>query len=338
VRVVFLVATAASVPMAAAVPTAYGSGGVLFAIPLSVIFIAGLALMVLGLETGSAAYMASVKYAAPSILAMVIIVAGAFVDGDARIALWVVGLAVFVLATIRAAGGEWLIRPGHFAERHGLIIIIALGEVIVALGNSVRVSLQDTGGFPAVSVVALIAATVLAALLWWSYFDRVQPALEHRAELLEGPVRATFVRDVYTYAHLPLVAGIVLTAAALEELTLHPDEPLALTFRTMAFGGILMYVGAVTIGVWRAFGVFPVERIVAALALALVLFAGADVDGVLLLIAVDLVILAALIVEHLRIERPRPAPSVPSADDGPVGHDVAGEPLEDPPPRVLGLE
>jgi low temperature requirement protein LtrA len=307
VRIVFLVATAASVPMAAAVPTAFGAGGVLFAVPLSVIFLSALTLMLLGLDNDTAEYASSVRYAAPSIVAMAVIVIGAFVDGDGRTAVWVVGLAIFVAATLRAGGDDWLIRPGHFAERHGLIIIIALGEVIVALGNSVRTSLVETGGFARGSVVTLVAAGVLAGLLWWAYFDRVQPAFERRADDLQGQARARFVRDVYTYAHLPLVVGIVFIAAALEELTLHPTDPLPLAFRTIGFVGFLLYAGAVTAGVWRAFQVPPVERIVAVVAIAVLLFGAGDLDGVVVLIVIDVIILLALIMEHRRIERPRDA-------------------------------
>jgi low temperature requirement protein LtrA len=307
VRIVFLVATAASVPMAAAVPTAFGAGGVLFAVPLSVIFLSALTLMLLGLENDTAEYASSVRYAAPSIVAMAVIVIGAFVDGDGRTAVWVVGLAIFVAATLRAGGDDWLIRPGHFAERHGLIIIIALGEVIVALGNSVRTSLVETGGFARGSVVTLVAAGVLAGLLWWAYFDRVQPAFERRADDLQGQARARFVRDVYTYAQLPLVVGIVFIAAALEELTLHPTDPLPLAFRTIGFVGFLLYAGAVTAGVWRAFQVPPVERIVAVVAIAVLLFGAGDLDGVVVLIVIDVIILLALIMEHRRIERPRDA-------------------------------
>ena len=73
-------------------------------------------------------------------------------------------------------------RPGHFAERHGLILIVALGEVIVAVGVPVVESLEDGKGLPGRTLAALVAAGTFACLLWWAYFDRVNPALEHRHE------------------------------------------------------------------------------------------------------------------------------------------------------------
>ena len=160
---------------------------------------------------------------------------------------------IVISATLRAGGSEWIIRSGHFAERHALIIIVALGEVIVAIGNSVVVPLDDEGGFPAQAVVALVAAGVFAGLLWWSYFDRVQPAFEHRTDETPPAERGKFARDVYTYAHAPIVAGVILSAVAIEEMTLHPSDQLPAAFRAMGPAGILLYFGGVGVGVYRAF-------------------------------------------------------------------------------------
>ena len=210
-------------------------------------------------------------------------------------------------------------RPGHFAERHGLIVIIALGEVIVALGNSVVVELDERGSVPASTVVSLVAAGVLAGLLWWSYFDRVQPAFEHRAESIDGGVeRGRFVRDIYTYAHIPVVAGIVLIAVALEEVTLHPSEPLSVTFRAIGGAGFVLFFGGMSAGVYRAFRVVAKERL-AVMAAIVVLSVIGSIDGILLFMAIDLIIFAALVVEQLRIERPTSSAIDHRVENDPVG-------------------
>lgn len=325
VRLLFLLATAASVPMAAAIQTAFDAGGALFAIPLAVIFLSALGMMLIGVETGSEAYRSAVRYAAPSTAAMVVIVVGGFLDGDARVIAWVIGIVVFAYGTIQAGGSTWILRAGHFAERHGLIIIVALGEVIVALGNAVAIPLDSNGGFPADSVVALVAAGLFAGVLWWAYFDRVQPAFEYRAESLSTRERGRYARDVYTYLHAPIVAGIILIAVAMEEMALHPGDPLPAAFRTMGFGGLLLYFGGVGFGVYRSYRVVAVERIAAVGAIGVLFVVGADLNGVVLLVAIDLILLAALAVEHVRIEKPR------SADDGGVLDDAANQPLEQPP-------
>ncbi len=328
-RLLFLLATAASVPMAASIQTAFDGSGALFAIPLAVIFLAALGMMLQGVETGSEAFRAAAVYAAPSTLAMVAIVVGGFLDGDARIVAWIIGIVVFVLGTIQAGRGNWILRAGHFAERHGLIVIVALGEVIVALGNAVAIPLRNDGGFPANSVIALLAAGVLAGVLWWAYFDRIQPAFEHRTEATEGIERGRIARDIYTYMHAPIVAGIILIAVAMEEMALHPDDPLSAAFRVMGVAGLLLYFGGIGLGVFRAFGAIAMERVAAIAAIALLYLVGADLRGVVLLVATVVILVVALAVEHRRIERPDPAAA--SVDHGGVVDHAAQEPLEQPP-------
>jgi low temperature requirement protein LtrA len=204
---------------------------------------------------------------------------------------------------IAASRGEWIIRTGHFAERHGLIIIIALGEVIVALGLPVVSSLEGGDGIPGQTVIALVASGALAGLLWWSYFDRPGPALELRGEEVTGGMaRGRYVRDVYTWAHAPFVIGVILAAAALEEIALHPSDPVAENFRLMLFAGLALTAVSVGIAIWRAFRVVPPERSVAVVVLGLLILLAGSWNGVVLLVAIDVVILGTLIVENRRIE------------------------------------
>jgi low temperature requirement protein LtrA len=205
---------------------------------------------------------------------------------------------------IAAGRGEWIVRSGHFAERHGLIVIIALGEVIVAIGLPVVQTLEAGESIPGRTVMALAASGVFAGLLWWAYFDRIGPALEHRVASIEGERdRGRYVRDVYTWAHAPIVAGIILTAAALEEIALHPTDDLILAFRLMFAGGLVLSVIGIAAAIWRAFRKLPRERVVAAGVLVPVLLLGGGLDGIVLLVAVDLVVAATLVAEHVRVER-----------------------------------
>jgi low temperature requirement protein LtrA len=302
VRFAFLIATAASVPMAAAVETAFGNGGRLFAVPLAIIYLMALGVMVSGLETGSEEFVSSVRYALPNVVAMLLVVLGGVLRYESRVVAWIASLVVVVWATVRAGEGSWIVRTGHFAERHGLIIIVALGEVIVALGNAVITPLSEGKGFDRNAVIALVGTGVAAGVLWWAYFDRVQAAYEHRAESLERSELGRYVRDVYTYSHMPVVAGVIFVAAALEEATAHPDDRLALAFRMMLLAGGVMFLGGVGIGVYRAFRVIAKERLVALVALAFFLAFAESVPGVVVIIVFDIVLIAALIVEHMRIE------------------------------------
>jgi low temperature requirement protein LtrA len=305
VRLLVLVATVASVPMAGSVTAAFGEGGTTFAISLGIILAMGLLVMILGLPPGSPEQRSIIDYSIPNWIAIVIAVVGSFLDRDLRIVLWAVALAIVIAGTVRAGRSEWLIRPKHFAERHGLILIIALGEVIVALGIPVVEVLTDdeNGGLPSETVASLVLAGIFACLLWWGYFDRPLPALEHRhGQHDDSRDRGRFARDVYTYLHCPLVAGVVMSAAALEEITLHPDEPLHAPFRWLLVGGVAMYLLGVAGAVYRAFGKVAIERVVSAAVVLVAVLALADADGIVLLIAVDLVILVMLAVEQYRVE------------------------------------
>ncbi|MCU0273536.1 MAG: low temperature requirement protein A [Acidimicrobiales bacterium] len=304
IRILFLVATAISVPMAAAVGTALGQGGTAFAVSLSIILALALAMMTLNLERGSREFTSAVRYAVPNAIAMVVLIGGSFVDGDGRLAIWGGALGIVLVGTILAGRGDWIVRPGHFAERHALIIIVALGEVIVAIGVPVVQALDNGTGLPGSTIVGLVASGAFAGLLWWAYFDRPQHALEHYAEELPPAERGRFVRDVYTYAHAPLVAGIVLSAAALEEITLHPTDPLPYAFRLMLFGGLALTVVGVAAAVGRTFHVVARERVVAAAVLLVLVLVAETWDGVVLLVVVDAVLLATLVAEHHRIEHP----------------------------------
>ena len=232
------------------------------------------------------------------------LVAGAYVEGGARTKLWGVSLLIVFGAMVAAGRGEWIIRSAHFAERHGLIVIIALGEVIVAIGLPVVDALEGGAGVPGRTVAALVASGAFAGLLWWGYFDRPGPALEHRAASIEGDrERGRFVRDVYTWAHAPIVAGIIMSAAALEEIALHPTDRVPLPFRMLLLGGLLLLTSGISAAIWRAFKRLPRERIASLVPVFALLTLGASLQGVVLLLAVVVVMTMTLAAEHSRIER-----------------------------------
>ncbi len=307
VRAVFLLATAVSVPMAAAVTTAFDDGGAVFAVPLGIISLLGIGLLIVAAERGTENYRAVMQYAIPTIVGFLAITAGGFLDDEARVVAWIIGILIFIGSTITAGGGEWPMRAGHFAERHGLILIVALGEVIVAIAKPLVDSLQEGEGIPGQSVVALCASGVFAGLLWWAYFDQPQPALEHRLEELPVKEQGEFARDIYTYLHMPVVAGVIAAAAALEEITLHPADPLPAEFRAMMFGGLVMFFGSIGIAAYRSWRAFAYERVIGGVAAALLLYFGRDLDGVVLLVLIDVLILVVMAVGYERIARFRRA-------------------------------
>ena len=303
VRMLFLVATVVSIPMAASTSTAFEGGGPVFAIALTTIMLIGFRMQTLGTSEDVDYRGVIANWIAPNVVAVTVLVVGSFYDGNVRLAFWLGTVAVVLWAMIRAAEGEWIVRAGHFAERHGLIIIIALGEVIVAIGIPVVAALQKGDSFSAATISALLASGGFAGLLWWAYFDRPSPGLEFAASRLDGQAAGRFIRDVYTWAHAPLVAGIILSAAALEEIALHPRDPVHLEFRLMLAGGLFLFLIGVYLAVWRAFRAQARERLVGAFIIAALLFGGGSLEGVMLLTLVVVIMFVVLFIEHGRVER-----------------------------------
>ena len=303
VRTLFLVATVVSIPMAAATSTAFEGGGPVFALALTGIMVIGFRMQTLGMADSSDYRQAIYKWITPNLVAIAVLVVGSFYDGTTRILFWLGATAIVLWAMIRAAEGEWPVRSGHFAERHGLIVIIALGEVIVAIGVPVVATLQKGDSLSGATISALLASGAFAGLLWWAYFDRPSPGLEFAAGRLESKALGQYVRDVYTWAHAPLVAGIILSAAALEEIALHPRDHVDLEFRAMLAGGLFLFLIGVFLAVWRAFRAQARERLVGSIVIAAVVFAGGSLEGVLLLTLVVAVMFIVLLIEQRRITR-----------------------------------
>jgi low temperature requirement protein LtrA len=160
--------------------------------------------------------------------------------------LWWCWVGYAWLTSVVDAGGPyffgadgWKLAPHHFAERHGLIIIIALGESIVAVGVGAQEKV-DLG-----IAVAATVGTAVAAALWWLYFDIVALVAERRlASAQAGREQNEMARDSYSYLHFPMVAGIVLVALGMKKTLGHVSEPLKVEAATALLGGAALYLWA----------------------------------------------------------------------------------------------
>jgi hypothetical protein len=133
--------------------------------------------------------------------------------------------------------GAWRISPDHFVERNGLVIIIALGESIFAIGIGAAGIPLDGG-----VIAAALLGVAVAAALWWSYFDWMAYALKARLAEASGASRAALARDAYSYLHLPMVAGIVLFALGLKVILAHVEDPLTVVPAFGLCGGVAFYL------------------------------------------------------------------------------------------------
>lgn len=160
-----------------------------------------------------------VSLATSALPASALLLVGALVGGTWQLPIWSVAV-LFDLAVIfvtSRGGGGWVVASAaHFAERHALVVILALGESVVAIGAGV-----SSEGLSGPVIGAAVLAVLLAAGIWWTYFVGVSALLERGLSASTGRERARMARDVFTYLHLPIVAGIVLAALGVEQVTAH---------------------------------------------------------------------------------------------------------------------
>jgi low temperature requirement protein LtrA len=183
----------------------------------------------------------------------------------------------------------WRLEPGHFAERHGLIVIIALGESIVAIGVGAEAGV--TTGVVAAACVGI----AIAAALWWLYFDIVALVAERRlSNAAPGRERNTIARDSFSYLHLPMVAGIVLVALGLKKTLEHVEDPLKVVPATALLAGAAIYLLAHVAFRWRNVHRFSWQRLIAAVLLVAVLPAAVEVPA-LVTASIVCALLAAVI-------------------------------------------
>lgn len=209
--------------------------------------------------------------ALPVVPATALLVVGGVLGPPWQTLLW--GLALVVDYVGVAAGGTsgWRLRSaGHFAERHGLIVIVALGESLVALG----VGVAEQPISPAVGAGAALGV-VAACCLWWLYFRRTGPVAEHALAVTDGTARGRLGRDTYSYLHFPVVASIIFIALGLKKVleyvsdTEAHDLTDALTGMPIValLGGLAVYLVALAGVRRRAAGSAGPQRIVAAVVL-----------------------------------------------------------------------
>ncbi|MGN9808649.1 low temperature requirement protein A [Micromonospora sp. BQ11] len=222
----------------------------------------------------------------PLVVATVLIASAALVpqrlaDEDVevgvRLGLWIAALTVeYGAGLVRWSTGWVVVSAGHLAERHALIILVALGESIIALGIGPAYDTGLTLTWPVVS--AGVLGIVVVASFWWSYFDTLAPAMEQALHRTRDPVaRPRLARDVYTYLHLPLIAGIILFALGLkghlaeaaDPATPRWGEPLEAFEFFFLYGGAALYLLTLVALGRRALGTvrWPSVAVVAVLAL-----------------------------------------------------------------------
>ena len=228
---------AAMLVAALAVPVAFGEDAWLFGVAYVLVRLINMALFVIAGRRDPGFRRALVRFAPTATIGPLLILVAAFVDeGGARTALWILAIATLYSGPMLDRGRGWRISPAHFAERYGLVVIIALGESIVAIG------LAAAGTAPTSEIIAsaVLGVAVIAAL-WWAYFDVFALLAARQLSDTSGTTRARLAQDYFSYLHMPMIAGIVLFSLGLKITAHDVGEPLTLVPAVALCGGVSLY-------------------------------------------------------------------------------------------------
>jgi low temperature requirement protein LtrA len=299
-RLIVLAAMTAAFFMALAVPDAYQDEGVWFAVAYFTVRILNSALFSWGVRDDPVQLRATLRLAPWFLLAALVALAGGFADGDTRTYVWLASLSIDVVGTLTVATANWRVSPSHFAERFALIVIIALGESIVAIGVGTA-NLERDWAFAASVAIAFAGV----AALWWAYFDFTATAAERSLRRASPEARGPLARDVFTFFHYPIVFGIILYAVAAKKTLADPSEPLSEAGRWALGLGIACFLSGFVLARYRVIRRVAWERIAAAAA-ALVAALTLDGTDALVTLAIVIVILAVAVgVETARLREIR---------------------------------
>jgi low temperature requirement protein LtrA len=294
VRVVLLSAMAATLICSLAVPHAFGRDGLVFGVAYLMVRVLHLAAYTV-VSRGDPQLRGVVARLATTMLpaAGLLVVAGAL-DGTAQALCWIGALAVDYGGLVARGVEGWRVVAGHFAERHGLIIIIALGESIVAVGVGAEGLDLDAG-----IIAGALLGVAVAGALWWAYFDVVAIVAERRLRRAPPDEQVRIARDSYTYLHLPMVAGIVLSAVGVKKTLAGVGDELHDVPAVALCGGVALYFVALSALKRRNIGSFNVPRLVAAAALVALVPVATAVPALLALALVAVVACALIAFEFV---------------------------------------
>ena len=301
VRIVMFVAMGAMFVVALAIPHAFNDDALVFAIPYAIVRAAHILLY--GYASNDVGVTEAVKrLARPAATGSGLLIAAAFLDGTAQGLVWVAAIAIDYAGPAIAGMEGWTLHPGHFAERHGLIVIIAFGESIVATGLATE-AIELT----AEVVAASVASIVIATMLWWAYFDVVALVAEKHLREAKGLDQVKMARDSYSYIHVLMIAGIVLLALGSKKTIAGVDEPLKIVPAVALCGGVSLYLLGHIAFRLRNVHSWNKQRLGMALVIAALIPLATEIDALLTVILVAVLLSGLIAYEaiHFREARAR---------------------------------
>src|SRR4051794_6365156 len=315
VRIAIFASMAALLVAALAVPHAFNHTGLIFAISYGFARYAQVVLLyIASRENASLRHSVITGLSFSTAISLALLVVASQTDGAIQGALWVAALALDMSGPLFFGVEGWTLVPGHFAERHGLILLIAIGESIVAVGAGANAEL-DAG-----VITAAVLGVAVAAALWWLYFDVVVIAATRRlGRATPGREQNSIARDSYSFLHLPMVAGIVLVAFGMKKTLAHVDHNLDIVPATAMFGGMALYLLGHVAFRFRNLHSISRRRLVTAALLVALLPLVVKVHALVALAFLVAIMVALIAYEAIRFAEARDR----------VRHELAREPVAD---------
>lgn len=306
VRSMLVALMMAGLVLSASIPEAFGDKGLLFAGAYVFMQVGRSLFATLALRTVSRSrYLNFLRITIWLAVAGLFWIAGAFVEHEARLILWIVALAIEYAGPTagfrvpglgRSTTQDWNVSGAHMAERCALFIIICLGEAVLVSGRTFsELPVSWLTG------IVFVSAFVGTVAMWWLYFRFGHGRAAHRIEHAEAP--GSLARQAFTYAHIPILAGIILHAVAVEFMFSHPHETGDLAVASAILGapvifllGNLWFKGATT-------GRPPLSHLAGLVLLILIAFAAPFIESYLLGILATLVLIVVAAWEYTSLSR-----------------------------------
>ncbi|MBA3279897.1 MAG: low temperature requirement protein A [Geodermatophilaceae bacterium] len=292
-RLVLLAGMAGFFIVALTVPNAFDGGGLAFGLAYAVVIAVHIGLFSRASRVRS--ILGVLRLGRFNALIAVAVIVGGAVGGVIQLAVWSVVVLLAWLVVPRISPGSFDIGAAHFVERHGLVVIVAIGESVVALG----LGLRDLPVGPGLIAVALLGLA-LSACLWWAYFGGDDQRAEEALMAAPPARRSMLAIQSYGYAHLALLLGIIAIAAAVEEIAHHPADVLDIGLAVALGAGGALYLGGqagfrrvLTIGT-------PIPRLLAAVVCLATVPLGSALAAAAQLGALLAIFLALFALESLR--------------------------------------
>ena len=223
---------------AVGIPHVFDGTGVIFGIGYLIVICVHLLLF-----SQSDALAGVVRLAPYNLGAALLILAAGFTTGPRAYALWIAGFVLMAVIPYFIPRYSWVgaarafhVAPAHFVERHGVLVIIALGESVIAIGAGV-----DAEHLTAGTVWMMVLALALPAAMWWTYFVDTTAA-EHAMATADVEQRSLMSTRTYFFAHIPVMLGIIIAAAGLHAAVAHPGEPSTWPAASAMAGGVALFL------------------------------------------------------------------------------------------------